>query len=65
MEKPDGDSLARAKRRSAASYEKEVARQRTLGFTDAQLAQAMAATRVLIDPFGAASSPKRPRYGKK
>jgi hypothetical protein len=64
MRQPDGDALNRAKRWSAAQFEKEVARQRKLGgFTDKQLAQAMAESRVLIDPFGSARPPKRPRYG--
>jgi hypothetical protein len=63
--KPDGDALVRAKRWSAARYEKEVERQRKLGFSDAQLAQAMVDSQVLVDPFGSAPPPKRPRYGKR
>jgi hypothetical protein len=62
--KPNGDALIRAKRWSAARYEKEVARQRKLGFSDAQLVQAMAESRVLVDPFGSAPAPRRPRYGR-
>lgn len=61
---PDGDALNRARRWSAARFEKEVARQRKLGFSDGELAQAMAESRVLIDPLGQVRPPKQPRYGK-
>jgi hypothetical protein len=65
MTKPDGDALIRAKRSSAGRYEKEVERQRKLGFSDAQLLTAMSESRVLIDTIGPARAPKRPRYGVK
>jgi hypothetical protein len=60
--RPDGDALIRAKRWNAARYEKEVERQRKLGFSDAELVRAMAESRVLVDPFGSVS---RPRYRKR
>jgi hypothetical protein len=62
---PDGDALIRAKRWNAARYQKEVERQRKLGFSDAELVQAMIKSRGLVDPLGSAPQLKRPHYGKK
>jgi hypothetical protein len=62
--KPDGAGLIRAKRWSTARYEKEVERQRKLGFSDAELVQAMIKSRAFVDPLGSASPPKRPRNGR-
>jgi hypothetical protein len=61
---PNGDDLVRPKR-SVAAFAKEVARQRGLGFSDAELVQSMIQSRVLVDPLGPALPRKRLRYGVK
>ena len=62
---PDGEALIRAKRGGGVRYEKEVNRQRELGFSDAELARAMAGSRALIDAVGPQQPHKQLRHSKK
>ena len=61
----DGDALVSAKRSGDAAFALEVARQRELGFSDAELVQAMIESRELADPLGRALPRKRLRYEKR
>jgi hypothetical protein len=57
--RPDGDALIRARRGDRARFQKELARQRELGFSDAEIAQAMTDSLVLVDAVGDRRPPRR------